>query len=171
MKKIFIALLLSTLGALALTVGEVPPKVVLSGENGGTINGTDWNSEMLQGKVHVLFYVDPDKKSDNDAFINALHAKNYDLEKYGSVAIINLKATWLPNFAIEQKLKSKQQEFPDTLYVKDKTKYLVNAWGLADDEINVLIFDPKGILLYDHIGTMQPSDMQTAFEMIEKNLK
>ena len=171
MKKFFTTLIVTTIAALALNIGETPPPITLSGENGGAVDGSDWNASMLQGKVHVLFYVDPDKKADNDAFIDALHAKNYDRSKYASVAIINLKATWLPNFAIEKKLKAKQAEFPNTLYVKDKTKYLVTAWNLADDSANVLIFDPTGKLIYSHVGTMRPEEMQKAFDLIEKNLK
>ncbi len=170
MIKIFSSLFISTLTLFALTVGEVPKAITLSGDNGGSVDGTDWNSSMLKEKVHVLFYIDPDKKEDNDAFIDALHAKNYDRNNYGSVAIINLKATWLPNFAIEKKLKAKQEEFPNTLYVKDKTKYLVSKWEIADDSANVLIFDKAGLLIYSHTGAMSSEEIQQAFALIEKNM-
>ena len=170
MKKTLTALLVATVSTFALTMGEVPKEITLSGENGARVDGTDWNSNMLRDKLYVLFYVDPDKKDDNEAFIDALHEKNYDKEKYGSVAIINLKATWLPNFAIEQKLKSKQEEFPHTIYAKDKTKFLVQEWGLVDDASNVLIFDKEGKLIYQHNGLMEKDEMQSVFELIEKNL-
>ena len=107
MKKVLTALLITTVSTFALTLGEVPKEVTLSGDNGARVDGTAWHSNMLKDKVYVLFYVDPDKKGDNEAFIDALHEKNYDKENYASVAIINLKATWLPNFAIEKKLKAK----------------------------------------------------------------
>ena len=29
---------------------------------GGRLDGKPWSSEELQGKVHVLFYVDPDER-------------------------------------------------------------------------------------------------------------
>ena len=170
MKKIVTSLLISSITLFALNVGEVPKEVTLSGENGGLVDGSAWNSSMLKGKVSVLFYVDPDKKGDNDKFIDALHQKQYDRTKYGSVAIINLKATWLPNFAIEKKLKAKQKEFPHTVYAKDKTKYLVKEWELADDSANVLIFDKQGKLLYQHTGEMSKEDMQKAFALIEAHL-
>ncbi len=170
MKKILISILFSSITIFALNIGEIPKSVTLSGENGGLVNGSAWNSSMLKGKVFVLFYVDPDKKGDNDKFIDALHKKNYDSNRYGSVAIINLKATWLPNFAIEKKLKSKQKEFPETVYAKDKTKYLVKEWQLADDSANVLIFDKQGKLLYQHIGVMSKDDMQKAFALISSHL-
>ena len=170
MKKLLTTLLIATVSTFALNLGEIPKEVTLSGENGGRVDGTAWHSKMLKDKVYVLFYVDPDKKSDNEAFIDALHKKNYDKDKYGSVAIINLKATWLPNFAIEKKLKSKQKEFPHTIYVKDKTKYLVKEWELKDDASNILIFDKEGKLIYQHVGVVEKNEMQKAFALIEKNL-
>ena len=170
MKKILITTLFTTLSTFALTLGDVPKEITLSGENGSLVDGTEWHSTMLKDKVYVLFYVDPDKKGDNEAFINALHEKNYDREKYGSVAIINLKATWLPNFAIEKKLKSKQEEFPNTLYGKDKTKYLVQEWELVDDASNVLIFDKKGKVIYQYSGKIESNEMQEIFALIEENL-
>ncbi|NOZ89713.1 MAG: transcriptional regulator [Epsilonproteobacteria bacterium] len=170
MKKLIVFILISSIHLFAINIGEVPKEVTLSGENGGLVDGSEWNSSMLKGKVFVLFYVDPDKKDDNDKFIDALHQKGYDSSKYGSVAIINLKATWLPNFAIEKKLKAKQKEFPNTVYAKDKTKYLVNKWQLADDSANVLIFGKDGKLLYQHTGSMSSDEMQKAFEIIESHL-
>jgi len=113
--KFFLMTLILTLSSLALTVGEIPPSATLSGENGGCIDGSEWSADTLHGKVYVLFYIDPDHKEDMDAFIDELHTKNYDPAMYGSIAIINLQATWLPNFAIEKKLQAKQKEFPNTL--------------------------------------------------------
>ncbi len=170
MKKLLFTLLLSGVAAFALQVGEVPKEVTLSGKNGGLVDGQPWSSSMLKDKVYVLFYVDPDKKGDNDKFIDALHKKQYDRSKYGSVAIINLKATWLPNFAIEQKLKSKQKKFPQTTYAKDKTKYLVKEWGLADDSANVVVFDKNGKVLYTHTGPFSKEQMEEVFTIIEKHL-
>ncbi len=170
MKKSLTMLLITTLSTFALTLGEVPKAITLSGDNGGKVDGTAWHSKMLKEKLYVLFYVDPDKKDDNEAFIEALAQKNYDKKQYGSVAIINLKATWLPNFAIEKKLESKQKEFPNTIYAKDKTKYLVQEWELADNASNVLIFDKKGTLIYQHVGALKKDEIQKAFALIEKNL-
>ena len=45
-----------------LPIGEIPPKVVLKGDLGGRIDGTQWSSEeLVSKKVIVLFYVDPDE--------------------------------------------------------------------------------------------------------------
>jgi predicted transcriptional regulator len=160
-----------TISVWALNIGEIPKEIILSGENGGLINDKAWNSKNIKDKVYILFYVDPDKKDDNEKFIDALHQKNYNSKVYGSIAIINFKATWLPNFAIEKMLKSKQKEFPNTIYVKDKTKYLVKEWQLADDASNTIVFNKEGKVIYIHIGVIDENEMQNIFNIIEKNIK
>jgi hypothetical protein len=170
MKKVLTSMIMATVASFALTVGEIPNSVSLSEENGGLVDGTAWHSSMIKDKLYVLFYVDPDKKEDNDPFIDALHNKNYDQTKYGSIAIINLKATWLPNFAIERKLAQKQEEFPNTIYAKDKTKHLVKEWELADDSANVVVFNKEGKVLYTHTGEMTSPDIEHVFEIIEREI-
>jgi len=71
--KCFIKIILVILGiflinqaAQAIEIGEVPPKVELKEKLGGRLDGKPWSSEELQGKVHVLFYVDPDEKDTNN---------------------------------------------------------------------------------------------------------
>jgi YtfJ family uncharacterized protein len=170
MIKIFLGLSLMFGSVMAIELGEVPSNVVIDGENGGRTNGKAWNSSMLKEKVHVVFYVDPDKKDENSAFSAALKARHFDRKNYGSVAIVNLAATWMPNAVIESKLKSKQKEFPDTTYVKDKKKVLVNTWKLADDNSDILIFDKKGKLIYKKFGKVSDSEIKSVISLIEKHL-
>jgi hypothetical protein len=171
MKKTIITILISTVVAFALNVGETPKEVTLSGENGSCVDGSAWNSTMLKGKTSLLLYVDPDKKDDTEIFVERLNGKNYPTDKFSSIAIINLKATWLPNFAIGKKLKEKQENFPNTLYVKDKTKHLLKAWNLADDSANVLIFDKEGKVIYTHVGAITEAEMKKIFSIIEIQIK
>jgi len=170
MRKILTSLLVSSIMLFALNMGEVPPKVVLSQKNGGYLNGTEWNSSMLKNKLYVLFYVDPDERETNKAFIEALKAKHYDLNYYGSVAIINLAATWLPNVVLESKLKAKQKKFPNTIYVKDKSKVLVQEWNLEDDSSNVLVFNKNGELMYSYSGKLSSSEITKVITLIDRSL-
>ena len=167
-------LILSTLLALnlsALTVGEVPNKVIIEGDNGGMVlDGSAWDSTTVQNKVYVMFYVDPDEKDTNNEFSKTLKEKKYDRSSYGSLAVINLAATWKPNFIIESILKDKQEEFPDTIYVKDKNSILVNEWNIEDDASNVLIFSKRGRLLFYKSGKMDDEDIASAITTIENNL-
>ena len=170
MRKIILTSLLCVSSMFALSVGEVPKTVSIDGKNGGLVSGGAWDSSAISGKVHVLFYVDPDKKDLNNAFADALKAKNFSRKKFNSVAIINLAATWLPNALIESKLADKQKKFPDTLYVKDKKSVLVNEWNLADDNSDILVFDKTGKLIYKKFGKVSDNEIQKIITLIEKNL-
>jgi len=170
MKKTFTTLLLTTLTIFAVTVGEVPKLVTIDADNGGRTDGTAWSSSMIKDKIHVLFYVDPDEKDTNNAFSEALKAKAYDRAKFASIAIVNLSATWLPNFAIESTLEKKQKEYPYTIYVKDKTKYLVKEWGLKDDSSDIVVFDKSGKVVYTYAGELDDTEIKKVLKMIDKLL-
>jgi len=169
--KLGLVALLATLNLWAVTVGEKPKEVVISGENGGMAkDGAAWDSSSIKDKVYVMFYVDPDEKDLNSAFSDALKAKKYDRKNYASIAVVNLAATWKPNVIIESILKSKQKKFPETIYVKDKKSVLVKEWDLADDNNDIVIFDKDGSVLFYKAGKMSKDDMQKAFKIIEAHI-
>ena len=170
--KLILVALLTTLNLSAITIGKTPTNVTIGEDNGGYVaDGSPWNSSSIKDKVYVLFYVDPDEKDVNKHFSQALKAKEYRKKgAFGSMAIINLAATWKPNFVIEKVLKGKQEEFPNTIYVKDKNSILVNEWSIADDASNILIFAKDGRLLFYKSGAMSDEDMRKAFEIIESHL-
>jgi len=170
MKKIIMIVAIVTSFLSALVVGEVPKSITIEGKNGALVSGEAWHSSMLKEKVYVLFYVDPDEKDTNNNFSEALKKKNYNLETFGTVAIVNLDATWLPNFAIEASLKAKQKEYPNTTYVKDKRKYLVKEWGLSDDSSDVLVFDKEGKLIYYYSGKLPQDEITKVLKLIDENL-
>ncbi len=170
MKKIILGFFVLVGSVVAVELGKVPSSVILEGDNGSKTDGSTWNSTMLKGKVHILFYVDPDERKLNEPLIQALKKRHFDREKYASVAMINLAATWLPNAILESKLKAKQKEFPDTIYVKDKKKVLVNKWGLSDNNSDILVFDKKGKLIYKKFGKLTDEEITSVLALIEKNL-
>jgi len=173
MKKIVALMaILASLNLWAISVGEKPKEVTISGDNGGMAkDGSAWSSKSIKDKVYVMFYVDPDEKDLNEAFSDALKAKKYrEKGAYGSIAVVNLAATWKPNVIIESLLKSKQEEFPQTIYVKDKNSVLVKEWELADDNSDIVIFDKDGKVLFYKAGKMSIKDMQKAFTVIEENI-
>jgi len=155
---------------MAIELGTVPKAVSIEGKEGGKVDGSAWESSMLKGKIHTVFYVDPDKRDLNNPLADALKARSFDRTKVNSVAIINLAATWLPNVFIESKLKEKQKKFPHTIYVKDKQKVLVKEWGLADDDSDILVFDQKGKLIYKKFGKVSDDEIKEIIALIEKNI-
>ncbi len=170
MKKIWFTWLMTAAYVMAIEVGSTPPDVTLSGENGAKIDGSAWHSSMLKEKVHILFYVDPDERTKNDALTKALKKRHFDRQKFASVAVINLAATWMPNVILESLLAKKQKEFPDTLYVKDRKKVLVKKWQLADDESDVLVFDKLGKPIYKKFGKLSDMEIERLITLIAKHL-
>ena len=165
---ILLAALALWAGPLNDLIGKPLPHLSLSGKEGHTVGGTPFDSKSLKGKVTVLFYVDPDKKDLNEAFTETLKARHFDRKNYRSVAVINMAATWMPNFVLNAALKSKQKAYPDTLYVKDFHKNGVKVWHLADNDANFLILSKNGEVLYAYSGKIPKSEWPTIFSVIQK---
>ena len=173
MKQWALGCILALLPVLALAappLGQPLPEVTLADKDGGRVTGEAWSSSELSGKVHVMFYVDPDERDINDHVTEALKAEGFPRDKYGSVAVINMAATGLPNFLINRSLKSKQKEFPDTVYVKDLRKGLVQAWDVDDDNNDVLVFAPDGALVFYRAGKLSDEDVQELIATIREYL-
>ena len=168
---VFVAVFLMIQPAWAeLEIGQVPPSVELKGDLGGRLDGTPWSSKELTGKVNVVFYVDPDEKDLNNDASEALRKEKFPRDKYQSYAIINMDATWLPNFAISSALKEKQERYPTAIYVRDYDKIIVKAWGIDDDNSDVLAFDKEGKLIFKKYGKLGPEDIQQLIKVIRDNL-
>ena len=164
-------MLFPTMVLAELPIGEIPPKLVLKDDLGGKLDGTQWSSEeLVSGKVIVLFYVDPDESELNNHVSDALKAENYPKEKYGSIGMANMAATWLPNFAINMKLKSKQEKHKETVYVKDLEKTLVKKWGLSDDNSDVVVFGKDGRVLYSVDGKFTDAQVKDIVKVVWDNL-
>ncbi len=170
MHKMFLLPLLFSLSLSAIEIGQPLPAITLDNDKGGRVTGEAWSSAELQGKVHLVFYVDPDEKDLNNDLSDAVKAAELDRSKYASVAIINMAATWKPNFAINSALKSKQEKFPHTIYVKDMDKYVVNAWDVADDNSDIIVVDKTGKVLFYHAGKVEGEQIDDVSRLIKENM-
>jgi YtfJ family uncharacterized protein len=100
----------------------------------------------------------------------ALEKEKFPTDKFQSYGMINMAATWLPNFAISSALEEKQKKYPKTIYVRDYKKVLVQAWKIADDSSNVLVFDKKGKLIFRKDGKLTNEEIQKLIKVIRDNL-
>ena len=153
-----------------IKMGHTPKNIELKGDLGGRLDGSPWESNELKGKVHVLFYVDPDEKNLNNEASEALKAEDFSRKKFQSVAIINMAATWLPNLAISSSLKKKQEQYPTTIYIRDYKKVVVNAWEISDDSSNVLAFDKQARLIFRKDGKLNQEDIRKLIRIIRDHL-
>jgi hypothetical protein len=163
---IFLLLLSASLFA-ALPTGQMAPQLDLSGDDGGRVDDSAWSSNELVGKVWVVVHADPDESELNNAATEALKAKDYDLDYYGSTAIINMAATWKPNFAINLILKGKQEDYPSTVYVRDFDNKVGKVWGLADDSNNICVFNPSGNVILSIDGQLSAADITKMITLID----
>jgi len=170
MKKLLLLPFLLSLSLNAVELGKTLPNITLDKEKGGRVTGEPWSSSELKGKVHLLFYVDPDESDLNEALSDAVKASKPDREKFASVAIINMAATWKPNFAIQIILEGKQKKFPHTIYVKDMDKHIVTAWDIADDNNDIVLLDKDGKVIYVHEGEVDADGIKKVIQLIQENM-
>ena len=168
MKKSLLALMLSA-SLFGLEVGKTVEDLVISGENGAKVSGEPFDTTTMRGKTSLIFYVDPDEKSLNEHVGKAIKKAKFDRSHFQSYAIINMDATWLPNFAIESILEDKQKEYPDTIYVKDLKKNFVYMWQIADDNSDVILLDKNGKVLFIHEGKLPPEKVEELIKLIQSN--
>jgi YtfJ family uncharacterized protein len=169
--KLFVLLcIVSSIAWAGLEMGQVPEKVELKGKLGGHLDKSPWSSEEFKGKVSVVFYVDPDVKDLNNEASEALKNEKFSREKYQSFGMINMAATWMPNIAISSALKAKQKRYPDTIYVRDYKKVLVEKWGISDHNSDVLAFDKQGRLIFRKDGKLDSEDIKRLIQAIREHL-
>ena len=174
MKKVSLSILfvLLSVGLFAgLPVSQNAPLLELSGDDGGRVDDTAWSSSELVGKVWVVVHADPDESELNNAATEALKAEDYPEDVYGSVAMINMAATWKPNFAINLILKGKQEDYPSTIYVRDNDNMVGDKWALADDSNNIVVFDPTGKVIFSVDGKVSANDIKKMIAMINAEIE
>ena len=155
----------------AVNVGDRLPRVTLEKENGGTSHDKPWHSNSLKGKVHLLLYMDPDKREETQALLDALNVLEVDSQKYSTVAIVNLAATWMPDVVLEGLLSKKEKELKNTSFVFDKKKYLVKKWKMKDDASNILLIDETSKVIYKKVGKCLSKDIDIILNKINYLLK
>ncbi len=173
MKKVSLSILfvLLSVGLFAgLPVDQNAPLLNLSGDEGGRVDDSAWSSSELVGKVWVVVHADPDESEMNNAATEALKAKDYPEDVYGSTAIINMAATWKPNFAINMILEGKQEKYPSTVYVRDFDNKVGKVWGLADDSNNIVVIDPSGKVILSVDGQLSAADIKKMISLIDAEI-
>jgi uncharacterized protein len=170
MRKIIIGF--TTMLSIAMATPNIQNSVVLESEKGSLLDGSAWKSSTLQGKISVLVYVDPDTSSDNEIWEDMTkEADFFQYKNFQSIAMINMAATWSPDFAINLILENKKSNFPKTIYVRDLKKELVHTWGLSDDAYNILLINEKGELLLHSDSTLSKLETEAFINTVITLLK
>lgn len=174
MKKMIVSVgfFISSLMA-EVSIIEPLSAISLEGSRGGYFQGGEWNSAMLEGKITMLMYVDPDEKSKGEEFKSTIEAfeKDLDFNKFQILVILNLKATWKPNIMIETLLKDQSKKYPKRIYILDKDSILVKEWKLRDNEYNTLVIDESSKVIYSHSGKWEESETSQIKTLVHTQVK
>ncbi len=170
MKKITMTLICLVTVMQALNIGDTLPPVTLEKENGATSNDKPWHSTSLKGKVHLILYMDPDKRKESQELLDALKALDANSKDYSTVAIVNLAATWMPDAVLEGLLSKKEKELKNTSFVFDRKKYLVKKWQMKDDASNILIVDKNLKVIYRKVGKLSSKEIEKIIALIHQNI-
>lgn len=135
--------------------------------SGGLLDGKDWKSNSLDGKVYVLFYVSPGKKNLNNDASEALKKEKFDSEVFASVAAIDLKSSWLPNGLIRRAIKKKQKKYPRTIYLTDKEKSVPKQLNFEESGNDILVFDKEGVEVFRHLGKLGEEEIKKMISTIK----
>ena len=152
-------------------IGGTLKQITLDGDTGGLVTGKPWKSSSLTGKVHALFYVDPDERDANEELKKALHKAAFSHKDYQSTVIINMDATMIPNFILSGLIEDSQKENPQAVYVKDLDKKLVKEWSLKDDAFHVLILNKSGKVVFEQSGSLTKPQVQSVISLIKSEIQ
>lgn len=135
----------------------------------------DSNNEPVKlpyfGEKHLLiFYPDPDKASQNQAFTDYLEEHQIDSDNIYSFGVVNLKdAPLIPNALIRSIIRGKEKKTGATIYT-DPAYLLRDAWNMGEiNNLFVIVFVTKdGEVEFYKKGEMCESDIKEFFEVIDK---
>ena len=159
-------------GPLSVTLAQeiMLPPVVLTGEEGGTAAGEEWNSHDLTGKIQLILYVDPGKKKKATPLIDRIDSLHYSPDNLGITFIINTKATSIPDAIIRLMIKRRARANKNIQYVLDRNRVLVSKWDFTEEHLNILLLDHSGVVLHRYAGEISEEYIETLINTIDRAL-
>lgn len=138
---------------------------------GGALDSKDWDSSFMKNRAYVLFYVSPKKKDLNNDASDKLKEEKFSSDVFGSVAVIDLKSSWIPNRLITRAIKKKQLKYPRTIYLKDKKRHLHKALNFKASGNDIFAFDKDGKEVFRHSGKMSDEDTAEMIKIMRDSVK
>ncbi len=146
------------------------PSILLSEKAGEILEGGAFDTTSLKGKTFLVVHIDPDEKKLNEKAQNALEEAKLSGPKYGSIVIINAKATWIPNGVLKTALKVNKKEHPETIYVLDYSKTFVNLWNFKDNSSSFMVINSEGMPIFRKDGKLTEQDISEMISLIKANI-
>jgi len=125
-----------------------------------------FNTNMIKDKMFLVNYIDPDERDVNSKFMDKIEKLQPNI---GSIAILNMSATWLPDFLLEELIKENQIKHPATVFVYDYNKEFVKQWGLKDDSFVVMVFDKNKKNIFYKEGELNVQEKDELTKLLMSN--
>ena len=142
-KTILLALLITALLAQEDTSGKLEVGIQASEWIFPDADGKYFNMDFWRGKILLINYVDPDVFEMIEPFNDEVN-RLFSRDKCDGLAIVDCKATWIPNFLIRKVAAAKANKFETEILFDYDTK-LRKSWGLKENSNNVIILDKDRI--------------------------
>ena len=163
-----IALAMQVCGAEPSDAAKVPHKVKnveLLDLSGNSVTLPYWGEKNL-----MIFYVDPDRHSQNEDFTDDMEA-NHRVEGDNIVGygVLNLKDSGLPN-AIVKKLAAKRTAKNGATVLADQNRVLSTEWQLGDcnNKFVLILVSKEGELVFLRKGELTAEDKAEFYKTVEK---
>ncbi len=126
----------------------------------------------LGSKVVAIIYADPDRKDMNDPLSNAMTEKKWPKDKVVMIGLVNMRDSWIADFALNIAIKSKQKQFPDAVIMKDQDSSLKNGWNLGDcnDTSVVVIIGKERTVKYISKGPVRGSEINRVLQIVDASI-
>lgn len=120
----------------------------------------------------LIFYVDPDKYKQNDAFTHEME-ENHRVEGdnlYG-LGVLNLADTGFPNKVVRW-IARKRTEKNGATILSDEKHIMRDAWDLGDcnNQFVMMVVSKEGELVYCHKGEHSREEIDEFYEFIQSYL-
>lgn len=123
------------------------------------------------GEKHLMiFYVDPDRHKQNEAFTYELEENHRaESDQILGFGVLNLKDTMLPN-GIVRSMARKRTAKNGALVLADESRTLATEWGLGDcNNLFTLIFVTKeGEIAFLRKGELTEEDKKAFYEVLDR---
>lgn len=125
---------------------------------------------MWGEKNLLIFYVDPDKHSQNNDFTVEMEEKHLAAgDNIYGFGVLNLKDTWLPNNVVSSMARKRTEKNGATV-IADKRRVLSTNWGLGDcnNKFVLLLVSKEGELVFCRKGELSEQDKKEFLEIVQK---
>lgn len=123
------------------------------------------------GEKHLMiFYVDPDRPKQNEAFTYELEENHRaDSENILGFGVLNLKDTMLPN-GIVRSMARKRTEKNGALVLADEKRTLSTAWGLGDcnNKFTLIFVTKEGEIVFLSKGELTEEQKKEFYAVLDR---